>query len=98
MAGLYIQLNFEHELLVIFAVMLLSGIIAAVIEIGIESRLYNKGICHICHQPLEFFDYDSRGGRGYKCPLCSAKVWVSYDCVDKYWKKLKNYKEDENNV
>lgn len=78
------------KLLVIFGCMVLAGIIGAVIGICIETRLYNKGICRTCHKKLEFFDYDSRASRGYKCPLCSYTVWVSYDCVDKWLKNLNN--------
>ena len=76
------------KLLIVFGAMVLVGIISAVIGICIETKLYNKGVCRICNQKLEFFDYDSRASRGYKCPLCSYTVWVSYDCVDKWLKNL----------
>ena len=77
------------KLLIIFGCMVLAGIIGGVIGICIETKLYNKGFCRTCRQQLKFFDYDNRASRGYKCPLCSQTVWVSYNCVDKHWKKFK---------
>lgn len=85
------------KLLIVFGAMILAGIIAGVIGICIERRLYNKGVCRWCHQNLVFFDYDSRGGRGYRCSLCGNTIWVSYDCVDKYWDKIKEEIKEETN-
>lgn len=85
------------KLLVIFAAGVLAWVIAGIIGIVIESKLYNKGICLTCSQPLEFFDFDSRGGRGYKCPLCGDKIWVSYDRVDKYWDKIREETKEKTN-
>jgi hypothetical protein len=31
---------------------------------------------------------DSQGGRGYCCNDCGHYVWISYDCVDKNFRKL----------
>lgn len=84
------------KLLIIFAAMLLAWVIGIIIGIVIETKLYNKGVCRICHKPLEFFDFDSQGGRGYKCPLCGDKIWVSYDRVDRYWDKIREETKEEN--
>lgn len=47
-----------------------------------ERKYYNKGICPKCGEKLKFFDMDSQGGRGYKCPKCKYITWVSYSLVD----------------
>lgn len=50
-----------------------------------ERKYYNKGICPKCGEELEFFDRDSQGERGYKCPKCKYITWVSYSLVDKLY-------------
>lgn len=50
-----------------------------------ERKYYNKGICPKCGEKLEFFDRDSQGGRGYKCPKCKYITWVSYSLVDELY-------------
>lgn len=32
---------------------------------------------------------DSQGGRGYCCHDCMYFTWVSYNCVDKNYNKIK---------
>lgn len=71
------------ELLIIFGVMVATAIVCAVIGICIESYSWHGGHCRECGGRLEFFDYDSQGGRGYKCDICDRKVWISYKCVDR---------------
>lgn len=75
-------------LLCAFAVM---GIVTF-FAIKYEKKIFNNGKCRVCGNSLELFDYDSQGGRGYKCPRCYRHVWISYNCVDR------NYKEKENDV
>lgn len=50
----------------------------------LEYRDYNHGKCRYCGSPLESFDCDSQGGRGYKCTNddCRNTVWVSYPFID----------------
>ena len=74
------------KLCIILGSMLVAGIIAAVIGIVLESIRFNKGICPHCGTKVKFFDTDSHGGRGYKCPNCGWIVWISYYLVDK-WRK-----------
>lgn len=39
---------------------------------------FNNGKCIRCGYPLELFDKDSQGGRGYKCKKCGFQVWASW--------------------
>jgi len=49
-----------------------------------ECRAFNHGYCHQCGSPLQSFDMDSQGGRGYKCRSCpNYTIWVSYPNVDR---------------
>ena len=73
-------------LMVVF--MGMSGFLAALAMIGlfalfasIERRTWNRGQCK-CGSPLEYFDTDSQGGRGYVCRSCNRTVWISYPWVD----------------
>lgn len=52
-------------------------IIFFLIGYSIDKRQWNKGKCRVCGMPLEHFDNDSQGGRGYKCK-CGNYIWVSY--------------------
>ncbi len=50
-----------------------------------EKKQWNNGKCSACGSPLENFDTDSQGGRGYSCSdrdCKSGSVWISYN-VDK---------------
>lgn len=71
------------KIAIIIISMLLAGALEALIGIILEKRAFNHGYCENCHEQLELFDYDSIGGRGYVCPRCGHKVWVSYNIVDK---------------
>lgn len=71
------------KLCIILGAMFVAGIMAAIIGIILESINFNKGFCSHCNTKIEYFDTDSQGGRGYKCPLCGRMVWVSYGFVDK---------------
>jgi len=46
-----------------------------------EQHEWNNGKCE-CGGLWEYFDTDSQGGRGYKCPECDNHIWISYK-VDK---------------
>ncbi len=39
---------------------------------------WNQGRCFKCARPLENFDTDSQGGRGYVCRACNRYLWISY--------------------
>ena len=66
---------------------ILLGIIGAIIGIEIEKNRFNKGICPNCGDKLLLFDYDSMSSRGYICGSCQYTIWISYNCVDKNYKK-----------
>lgn len=72
------------KLLIIFGGMIVATAIAALVGICIETYNWNKGRCRKCGGELLIFDYDFRGGRGYRCEhnKCSQRVWISYKCVD----------------
>ncbi len=59
-----------------------------IVGIGLEKEKYNDGYCRNCGKRLIYFDSDSQGSRGYKCPECGYTAWVSYRNIDKN-KKLK---------
>ena len=73
------------KLLIIFGSMIVAAMIGALVGICIETYNWNNGRCRKCGGKLVFFDYDSRGGRGYCCEdnRCRHNVWISYTCVDR---------------
>jgi hypothetical protein len=70
----------EYIFFSIVAALSIGGIIWCYRE---EKREYNDGICPKCGTPLENFDVDSQGGRGYVCTKCHYVCWVSYN-IDKH--------------
>ena len=70
------------KLCIILGIMFVAWIVVAITGIILESINFNKGLCSHCETKMEFFDTDSQGGRGYKCPYCGRIVWVSYCFVD----------------
>ena len=70
---------------VCFFCFIFCGILYAIYS---EYKEFNKGICPKCGKRFRLFDMDSQGGRGYCCNDCGHYVWVSYDCVDKNYRKL----------
>ncbi len=70
---------------VIVSVLLFCGFPYAIYR---EYKKFNKGICPKCGKRFRLFDRDSQGGRGYCCDDCGDYIWVSYDCVDKNYRKL----------
>ena len=73
---------FREPILLISTIILTIIAIMTIIEIYIANKQFNKGICPKCGEKLKFFDMDSQGGRGYKCPKCKYITWVSYSLVD----------------
>ena len=72
-----------------FVLILIAGI-ASVMGVGFfvseilgEKKEYNDGICPKCGNKLSFFNTDSYGGRGYRCPDCQYYVWVTHRWVDR---------------
>ena len=70
------------KVLIILSCMVLAFFMCRFVGIRIEKRLFNGGICIYCDGKLKLFDYDSHGGRGYKCQRCRQTIWISYDEVD----------------
>lgn len=78
---------------IIFSIILLIAVCCGILYgIHCEKQNFNNGFCPKCGKPLEHFDTDSQGGRGYWCSDCRYFVWVSYDIVDK---KYKSYGKDK---
>lgn len=76
------------KLLIIVGVTAFAFGIAALIGIWLERKEFNNGVCLRCQERLKFFDYDSQGGRGYKCESCGYKVWISYNTVDRRYENV----------
>jgi len=72
----------------IINILLIGLVLLALLAFGMniarnnEKKEYNDGICPKCGGKFELFDYDSQGGRGYRCSKCGRIIWVSYN-VDK---------------
>jgi DNA-directed RNA polymerase subunit RPC12/RpoP len=81
--------------LIVFAVLLVISTILAGVGILMEKHSFNKGVCNDCGEPLKLFDYDSHGGRGYKCPICRKHIWVSYNVVDKAYDPFRSGEVEE---
>jgi hypothetical protein len=58
-------------------------VLALIIGYFLEKKAFNDGICPHCGKPLEYYDTDSQGGRGYICNHCDYGCWVSWKCIDK---------------
>lgn len=71
---------------VIIGVLAIITIGLPIIAIKYEAYHFNKGICRKCGKELEMFAIDSYGGRGYNCS-CGYYTWVSYNTVDKNWRR-----------
>lgn len=54
-----------------------------------EAKAFNNGVCTKCGRDLVCFDVDSQGGRGYTCKHCDYTCWVSYNSVDKNYRRFK---------
>lgn len=61
----------------------------SLIGIVLETIEFNHGVCPVCGKKLLYFDSDSQGGRGHRCPNWHYSAWVSYNCVDKEYRKEK---------
>lgn len=80
---------FTTIMLIIGCSVILLSIIMVPFVIKKEKKGFNNGFCPICGEKLEQFDIDSHGSRGYCCrnPKHHYYTWVSYNCVDKNFKK-----------
>ena len=75
---------------IIFCILLTIFIVLGIIYgIYTERKDFNNGYCPNCGKKLKLFDIDSQGGRGYCCHDCMYYAWVSYNCVDKNYNKIK---------
>jgi len=54
-------------LLVFFVVAVAAFVIMGGLSFRSERREWNRGICPDCFRPWKCFDWDSQGGRMYKC-------------------------------
>ena len=61
----------------------------AYIGILLEKKSFNNCKCIRCGYPLQHFDNDSQGGRGYICNKCGYTTWVSWNSVDKDYRRDK---------
>lgn len=65
------------------------------IGIYTEKKDFNDGICPRCGNKLMYFAMDSQGGRGYCCDHCVYHTWVSWDTVDKEYRKNKEAEQND---
>ena len=72
---------------ILFSLIILLIITFPIIAIHSEWKQFNNGICPKCGTRLEYFDSDSQGGRGYLCEKCDYHTWVSWNTVDKKYRK-----------
>ena len=63
-----------------WVVVVVTVLLVCVIPLGYfsEKRHWNEGVCPECGGFFRYFDIDSQGGRGYKCPDCGSVTWVSW--------------------
>jgi len=62
-------------------------------------KAFNKGICPVCGEPLSLIDRASKNiessrARGYECQKCSYTVWVTYDSIDRLYRRRGGPKYD----
>lgn len=69
---------------IVFLILLISVTIWC---INRERKDFNNGVCPKCGKQLRCFDMDSQGGRGYTCDKCDYTTWVSYNTVDRNYRK-----------
>lgn len=67
----------------VILILLIASISWMFIDIYLEKKKYNGGICKMCGRKLRFFSHSPHGGRGYCCNKCHSYMWVHYNCVDK---------------
>lgn len=72
---------------ILLCVAVVIAIVFPIIGIRLEKKAFNGGVCPLCGRNLRLFDFDSQGGRGYKCEYCGYHTWVSYNCVDKKFRE-----------
>lgn len=75
-----LKLSISILCVVVFVGMVCVGII-------LETAEFNDGICPRCDKKLRHFGNTSQGNRGYICDKCGYAAWVSYNCVDKKYRK-----------
>jgi len=56
------------------------------VEICIEYKKFNGGVCPKCGKPLVKVDVDLDGDRGYYCYKCKYAALVSFRWIDKNYK------------
>lgn len=66
-----------------------------IIGICLEKKGFNNGICPLCGTKLRYFDSDSQGGRGYCCDNDDYHTWVSWNTVDKKYRKNKEAEHND---
>lgn len=67
------------------------------IAIYTEKKYFNNGKCPICNARLKYFGTDSQGGRGYCCEECDYHTWVSWNTVDKQYRKQEEAENNDQN-
>lgn len=69
-------------LLIAWAVGIVWVFLPTVIEIHIQRKAYNKGVCPHCGAKLRYYDVDAEGLCGYICDECLYQTWVDPIFVD----------------
>lgn len=71
-------------MIVLLLIILIVAVIVWCLAVSVfERKVWNNGKCPKCGEHWEYFDTDSQGGRGYKCPKCDHVLWISSHNVDK---------------
>lgn len=82
-------LNLICSLAILFAFSFaVSFVVGNLINLCIEYKDFNGGVCPKCGKPLVKMDVDFKGeGRGYSCPGCIHVAFVSFHWIDKKYNK-----------
>lgn len=76
---------------IIFWLFIVLSILAVVpiLDIFVEKKLFNDGVCRDCGNNLKRFGFDNTRGNAYYCDKCGYCTWVSWKIVDRKYLKEK---------
>lgn len=72
--------------IIICIVIVVLVIYEILVNMYIEYKEFNNGICPKCGKHLVHFGTDSQGGRWYCCKKCVYFTCISYHWIDKKFK------------
>lgn len=68
----------ESALVVLSSMFLIVMLGGALYGFLVDWRDYNRGTCRMCSGKWRLVDFDSQGGRLYRCDECSEYIWISW--------------------